>query len=170
MIHRSKVKCTLDFIFYIVALTIVISFIGIDKSFVVTETHFTDMSSANPKCDTRIDSFAKILVYENVDLEPSFPGGPPALTRYLNRNLKYPDIDEDSSYQLTATVSFIVKVDGALIDIHIDRKRNGNGLSSLEKVVLDLYKDMPEWIPGKCNGHNVPVRVRRSISIHLEEK
>ena len=165
--HKLKTENILNFILYMGALTIGMSFIGKDESFIFSRNNVKDSLSLNPKCISRIDSFTKTKVYENVDLEPRFPGGPSAFARFLNRNLVYPKSFEDEQFQSSVIINFIVKMDGSLTDIHVNGKRDGKSISALERSVMELYKKMPNWTPGKCNGKNVSVRLKRPITICL---
>lgn len=86
------------------------------------------------------------------DVMPEYPGGMKALRKFLERNLVSPDEMEEGSI-VSVKVKFIVGYDGKLKGFEIVE----DGGELYNKEVIRVLKKMPEWIPGKANGHNVSV-------------
>lgn len=86
------------------------------------------------------------------DVMPEYPGGMKALRKFLERNLVSPDEMEEGSI-VSVKVKFIVGYDGKLKGFEIVE----DGGEQYNKEVIRVLKKMPEWIPGKANGHNVSV-------------
>lgn len=86
------------------------------------------------------------------DVMPEYPGGVKALRKFLERNLVSPDEMEEGSI-VSVKVKFIVGYDGKLMGFEIVE----DGGAIYNKEVIRVLKKMPEWIPGKANGHNVSV-------------
>lgn len=86
------------------------------------------------------------------DVMPAYPGGIAALRKFLERNLVSPDEMEEGSI-VSVKVKFIVGYDGKLKGFEIVE----DGGAIYNKEVIRVLKKMPEWIPGKANGHNVSV-------------
>ena len=92
-------------------------------------------------------------IFSDPEIHPSFPGGYDSLNAFVSRNLKYPSCRED--FEGRVYVHFTVNKDGSLSDIKVIK-----GLSVMcDKNALDLFQNMPHWIPGKVNGLAVPMRM-----------
>jgi len=88
-------------------------------------------------------------------------GGAGAWSKFLQRNLRYPDMATDQHAQGRVYVSFIVEKDGHLSNIVVDR---GAGYGMDEEAVRVL-KLAPAWKPGIQNGQ--PVRVKYTLPINF---
>lgn len=91
---------------------------------------------------------------------PEFPGGIPALSAFIVKNLRYPY--EPFHEQRLVTVKFIVEKDGSLSNLHILRS---GGHLYFDKEVLRLVKSMPKWVSGLHNGN--PVRVYCAFPVNF---
>lgn len=92
------------------------------------------------------------LTEGEVDVMPSFPGGMPALRKFLEKQLSNPrDLEEEEV--ISVQVRFVVGYDGKLKDITILK----DGGDEFNKEVIRVVKKMPEWIPGKAKGQEVSV-------------
>ncbi len=82
---------------------------------------------------------------------PTFPGGREALNKFISDNLKYDPKLKSLGVEGTVFVGFIVKKDGTLTDIKIEK-----GVSpALDAEALRVSRAMPAWVPGKNNGKAV---------------
>lgn len=89
---------------------------------------------------------------EKADIDPSYPGGLKALTKFLERNLENPEeVGEGES--VSVKVKFVVGFDGELKTFEVKE----DGGEAFNKEVIRVLKKMPRWIPGKANGQNVSV-------------
>lgn len=98
-------------------------------------------------------------IFQVVENDPQFPGGPDALNEWLSKNLKYPRIAQENGIQGRVMVQFVVNKDGSVVDPKIIRSVE----SSLDKEALRVVGSMPKWVPGKQRGK--PVRVRYVVPI-----
>jgi len=89
-------------------------------------------------------------------------GGAAAWSKFLQKNLKYPEMAVDSHMQGRVWVSFIVEKDGHLSDIVVER---GVGYG-MDQEALRVLKMAPAWRPGIQNGQ--PVRVKYNIPINFQ--
>jgi periplasmic protein TonB len=105
-------------------------------------------------------------VYSPVDVQkpPSFPGGEPALLRYLAEHIRYPEIARESNIQGVVAIGFVVDERGRITDAKI-LKDIGGGCG---KVAQNIIENMPPWSPGEANGH--AVRVRFTLPVRFELK
>lgn len=103
-------------------------------------------------------------VFDIVEQQPLFPGGPAALMKYLSENTKYPVVAQENGVQGRVTVQFVVEKDGSISDVHVLRGVD----PSLDKEAVRVVKSMPRWTPGKQNGITVRVNYRVPVLFRLE--
>jgi periplasmic protein TonB len=95
---------------------------------------------------------------------PSFPGGITEMQTYLVNNIRYPGEAREISIQGTVYLRFVVEPDGSITNITILRGIGGG----CEEEALRVVKSMPNWVPGKQNGH--PVRVILTLPVKFSLK
>ena len=89
---------------------------------------------------------------ENLEIQPSYPGGINALKKFLERNLINPS-EMEPGEMVAVNIKFVVGYDGKLQNFAVVK----DGGEIFNKEVIRVLKKMPQWIPGKSNGQNVPV-------------
>lgn len=104
------------------------------------------------------------LIIEKLPLDyaqkmPSFPGGDPALLKYLRDNTNYPEIPRNRGSQGKIYVSFVVEIDGSITNVQVVKGKDEH----LKKESIRVIKSMPKWNPGK--NMNRKVRVRQTLPI-----
>ena len=102
-------------------------------------------------------------VLEVVEQMPTFPGGQKALLQYISENIKYPSIAQENGIQGRVVVRFVVKKDGTVGDVQILRGVD----ATLDKEAVRVVKSIPNFIPGKQNGHAVNVWFTLPVSFKL---
>jgi TonB family protein len=103
-------------------------------------------------------------VYDYVEVEPVYPGGPEAMMNFIKENLKYPVADSIAGIQGTVYVQFVVNDNGSLEKATIRK-----GVSdALDKEALRLIKLMPNWKPGEQAGKPVNVKFTLPVRFRLE--
>jgi len=109
--------------------------------------------------DTVMDK--KIESFNDVEVQPAFPGGMRAFYTWIGKNYKYSQDAKKNQVNGTIAVSFIVERDGALSSFKILRDLGyGTG-----EEAINLLKKSPKWKPGLIKGE--PVRVSYSLPIRL---
>ena len=103
-------------------------------------------------------------VFDIVEQQPLFPGGPAALMKYLSENTKYPVVAQENGVQGRVTVQFVVEKDGSISDVHVLRGVD----PSLDKEAVRVVKSMPRWTPGNQNGITVRVNYRVPVLFRLQ--
>lgn len=126
----------------------------IEYSSDVTNPDSSDQDKSN--CITILDTFLNRQVYSYTQEMPKFPGGQNEFYNYIHENLEY-NMTQDS-IQGSVRVAFIIEIDGSVTDAYAPKPYFKNGLSSLEKNLIRLVKEMPNWTPATCNGKPVPIR------------
>ena len=102
------------------------------------------------------------LLYDEVDEMPEFPGGINALMTWLGENVSYPEESEKKGVQGTVVAMFVVESDGSVSNAEIEKSVD----PLLDLEVLELITKMPNWKPGKKDGH--PVRVLYHLPVKFQ--
>ena len=92
---------------------------------------------------------------------PEYPGGEEALMRFLQQNIKYPDMARKQDVQGRVVIRFIVDANGNINEVKLFR---GIGFGCDEEAVR-VVKMMPAWKPGRNDGK--PVSVYFDLPIHF---
>jgi protein TonB len=87
----------------------------------------------------------------NVDEPADFPGGKPGLSRFLQRNLVSPGMEENHSVQVL--VRFVVDKEGKIAAAEIVKE----GGKVYDEEVLRVIRKMPKWKPARQHGNPVPM-------------
>jgi periplasmic protein TonB len=87
--------------------------------------------------------------------------GRSSLENYFMDNYKMPAILIDNGYIGSIYVEFIVERDGSISNYKVIR-----GIDEpLDKSIIETFKTMPKWIPGKYGGKCVRTRLTLPVSI-----
>ena len=106
----------------------------------------------------------KIFNGDDVDQQPSFPGGTNALNTFIVSNLKYPVFAQEKGIQGRVVVKFIVEKDGSISNVEVDRSVDPD----LDNEAMRVVKAMPKWIPGQTNGKAVKVECSHPFVFRLQ--
>lgn len=101
-----------------------------------------------------------------VEIMPSFPGGEEALSRFLQKNIRYPHMAQENGIEGKVFVQFVVNFEGKISDVQTVGARRGGGL---EEEAMRVVKLMPNWKPGRQNGQSVSVRYNLPIGFRLDK-
>lgn len=103
-------------------------------------------------------------IFTVVESMPSFPGGDAARMKYLQENIKYPQMARESGIQGTVYVTFVVETDGSVTDIRILRGIGGG----CDEEAIRVIKEMPKWNAGMQRGKPVRVQFNMPIKFTLQ--
>lgn len=95
---------------------------------------------------------------------PQFPGGQPALVKFLVENIKYPKKARRKGIQETVYISFVVEKDGTVTSIIPLNKAN----DLLVAEALRIVRQMPPWSPGMEEGQARRVSFTLPIAFRLK--
>jgi len=95
-----------------------------------------------------------------VEQYPEFPGGMAAWAKFLQKNLRYPEMAQESNIQGKVYISFVIEKDGTLSDVKLVR---GIGYGCDDEA-MRVIKKSPKWQAGKQNNTNVRVRYNMPIN------
>jgi len=99
-----------------------------------------------------------------VEQMPEFPGGQPALLKFISNSVKYPVIAQENGIQGKVFINFVVDTDGGISNVKVFRGVD----PSLDKEAMRVVKSMPRWIPGKQSGKAVRVSFTVPINFVLQ--
>ncbi|MDE6330913.1 MAG: energy transducer TonB [Muribaculaceae bacterium] len=103
--------------------------------------------------------YMEVYEYDYVTEKPAYPGGDAQLIEFINANRQYPDRAYREGVQGRVTCSFVVNANGQISHIKVLKSVE----ESLNREAVRILSLMPDWEPGRVDGHPVPVRVIRSI-------
>ena len=103
-------------------------------------------------------------VFKFVQYKPQFPGGDEALLKYLNANIKYPQIAIENKIEGTVVIKFTVTKNGDIADVNIIRQIGGG----CEKEAVRVVNQMPKWKPGIHNNKAVNCYYTLPVKFELE--
>ena len=102
-------------------------------------------------------------IFQVVEQDPEFPGGIEALMKYLQQNIKYPQLARENNITGRVYVTFVVEKDGSVTGVRVLRDIGGGCGQEAIRVV----KSMPKWTPGKQRGKNVRVQYNLPVNFSL---
>ena len=104
-------------------------------------------------------------IYSVVDQAAEYVGGSSELSRFLSRNIKYPNEASRANVSGKILVGFVVNKNGSISDVAIQNKL-GYGL---DEEAVRVVKAMPNWQAGKKGGKNINSKFTLPISFVLQE-
>ena len=104
------------------------------------------------------------LIYINVKEMPEFPGGIPALMKYITDNVAYPEEAIKNNMQGRVVLKFVVNADGSVGRTEVV----GSIDPSLDEEAIRVVKSLPAFRPGKEDGVPVPVWFIIPVLFRLE--
>lgn len=103
-------------------------------------------------------------VYDVVEQQPSFPGGPAAMHSWLRENIEYPAEAVKNGIEGRVTVKFIVEKDGSISNPKVVKPVE----PSLDKEAIRVISRMPKWNPGRQNGRAMRVKYFIPVTFRLQ--
>ena len=94
------------------------------------------------------------IPFQFVEVKPKFNGGDPTeFTKWVNKNLVYPEIAKENGVQGRVTLQFTVNPDGSVSNVKVLRGVD----ESLDKEAVRVVSKSPKWTPGKQRDRAVKV-------------
>ncbi len=122
---------------------------------------FTEVQEFAPIVIEEEEEFDEEVIFTVVEDQPEFPGGEAARQKFLEDNLRYPQMAREAGIQGTVFVTFVVERDGSVTDVRILRGIGGG----CDEEAVRVVSMMPRWEPGRQRGQ--PVRVQFNMPIRF---
>lgn len=114
------------------------------------------------KCYTETGADTTYFPFEVV---AAFPGGHQAMSRWIGRQIRYPEDAIENNISGKVYVRFIIEKDGTITNIYIER-----GVSpSMDQEVIRVVNEMPKWEPGWFDGRLVSSAFRLPVNFQLDD-
>ena len=98
------------------------------------------------------------------EIMPEYPGGDEARNRFLAENIIYPFQAMNQGIEGNVYLSFVIDVDGSLVDIVLLQ-----GVSPvIDDEALRVVRLMPKWKPGSQDGKPVRVLFRMPVYFKIQ--
>ena len=122
------------------------------------------VKDAADRADEALEKLDEITPYAAVEVKPTFNGGDAdAFAKYLQQNIKYPQVAIDNDEQGTVRVAFVVDANGKIRNAKVVK-----GVSeALDAEALRVIESAPDWTPAKQDGKNVPVTFTAPVTFAL---
>ncbi|MCM1319676.1 MAG: TonB family protein [Muribaculaceae bacterium] len=105
-------------------------------------------------------------VFTAVEQQASFPGGQSALSSWLGKNLRYPELAAQNGISGKVIVQFVVEKDGSITGIKVARGVD----KELDREAVRVVSKMPRWQPGKNNGVAVRSQFTLPVTFKLQNQ
>lgn len=105
-------------------------------------------------------------IFEVVEKEAQYPGGPEAMLKYLHQNVEYPAIAQENGIQGRVYIEFVVEKDGTPTQFKILKGVD----PALDKEALRVAKTMKKWIPGEQQGKKVRSKFKLPVLFRLNNQ
>lgn len=100
------------------------------------------------------------IPFQRVEEKPSFMGGgADEFSKWIDRNIIYPETAKKNGVQGRVTLTFIVNADGSVSDVRVIRGVE----TSLDQEAVRVVTMSPKWSPGMKGGY--PVRVSFALPV-----
>ena len=114
--------------------------------------------------DQKKDEEEEVIPFAIVEDKPMFMGGDEnEFSKWIAKNMKYPDSARDNQVSGTVMVKFTVSANGTVTDVSVLRSLD----TSLDKEAIRVVSMSPKWTPGKQRGKAVPVSYRFPVTFRL---
>jgi TonB family protein len=114
-----------------------------------------------PVIDSRVSSESD-KIFTVVEQMPDFPGGEDALTKFIQKNIRYPEMERQKGIEGRVVLHFIVEKDGSLSDIKVLK-----GVSAgIDSEAIRVISILPKFKPGRHQG--IPVRVQFILPVKFK--
>ncbi len=99
-----------------------------------------------------------------VEEMPMFPGGDPALLKYISEHTNYPEVAKENNIQGRVIVRFCVTAKGGVSQVSVMKGVD----PELDKEAIRVVNTLPAFKPGKQGGKPVPVWYMVPITFTLK--
>ena len=109
-------------------------------------------------------------VFEKIEIEAGFPGGPVKWTEFVKKNFNFTRIEKSlpdsvTNFSDTAIIQFIVDKNGIISNVNFQ-----TGISKpFKESCSELFKDSPHWRPAIQCGLNVKAYRKQTFIVQIDK-
>lgn len=103
-------------------------------------------------------------VFYIVEIMPEYPGGNNAMTKFIQKNVQYPDSAREENIQGKVYLNFVVDTVGKIDSIKVVRGVH----PLLDAEAIRVIKLMPDWKPGLQRGKPIRVKYNLPLKFYLK--
>jgi len=147
-------------------------FVGFDKKVSLVQT-----TRFNPRLIEfigKIEFYTQSIEYSYPDSmrwdsvkNPEFAGGINNLRKYLETNIRYPEVALENNIQGLVTISFWVNTDKSITNITDEKSADPFLYNELKRIIVRT-KDM--WDTAMADGNEIPAKVKLSVGFTVTNK
>lgn len=119
-----------------------------------------------PPVSTSVSRHQEEEILSYAEVMPEYPGGVKELFSFIQKNLKYPEIEKEAGIEGNVYVQFVVSKEGVVYQPKI--LRGVSGAPGFDKEVMRIVRAMPNWIPGENAGKKVNVFYTMPVKFRLD--
>lgn len=93
------------------------------------------------------------VILEVVEVSAEFPGGREAMMKFLNANLKIPEVAKEMGINGKCYLKFVISEAGNISNVKV--VKGVSDCPECDKEAIRVVKSMPNWTPAKNNGKAV---------------
>lgn len=109
--------------------------------------------------------FPSIIDNQFADTPAQFPGGARALLDFVSKNIEEPDSESCAAdTDPTVVVAFVVEKDGTICNDNV-LVMISSQCPTRDQAAIDFVKKLPNFIPAKHHGENIPVLYRLHLRL-----
>jgi len=87
-------------------------------------------------------------IIEFINYDAQFPGGVESLSKFIQKNMKYPEIAREMEIQGKVFVQFNIERDGSIAGVKVVKGVH----PTIDKEAVRVVKKMPKWDPAETRG------------------
>ncbi len=105
-----------------------------------------------------------------IEKQPEYPGGIPALVDYLSKNIQYPAAARQQKMEGIVVVQFVVDETGAVSQAAAlqAKQKMSSANPEMAAEAVRIIRQMPRWTPGRSKGRAVRCAMTLPIRFKLE--
>lgn len=106
------------------------------------------------------------IIYTIAGEQAEYVGGPSEMSKYINKNFKYPTIAKEKGITGKCFLKFVVSSDGSIKDIQVIK--GVDQCPECDQEAIRIIKGMPNWKPGKVGGKAVSTYYNYPFQFRLD--
>lgn len=121
---------------------------------------------APPSTDNGPGEPAAPEIFTIVEENAEFPGGIPAMMKYIKDNVQYPAMAREAGISGKCFLKFVVNENGDISNVEV--LKGVPGCPECDKEAVRVVKSMPKWKPAKMTGRAVKCYFNLPFSFKIQ--